>query len=72
MGKGPNRATLPQPTMPIKQANLYNNNCTCAVSKCKSPKSKWCKCKKSKHGVQMGWGVGSKLGFYKIITVHVM
>ena len=36
--------------MPTKWANLYKNNCTCAVSKCKSPKSK--------HRVQMGQGLG--------------
>ena len=40
---------------------LYNNNCTCDVSKCKIFKNN-CKSPKSKHGVEVGWDVGSKQG----------
>ena len=39
-------------------ANLFNNNCTCVVSKCKSSKSKWYKCKKSKVQTQGPNGAG--------------
>ena len=60
MGQGPNRATLPQPVMSAKQGNVYNNNCTYAVSKCKCPKSKWCKCKKSKVQIWGPNGVGCR------------
>ena len=45
----------------VQTGLLYNNNCTCDVSKCKVSKNN-CKSPKSKHGVQNGWGVGSKQG----------
>ena len=63
----------PNQQCPQRQSNLYNNNCTCAVSvRVQSLNGVSVRSPKSKHVVQMGWGVGSKWGFYIIITVHVM
>ena len=43
----------------VQRGLLYNNNCTCDVSKWKISKNNF-KSPKSKHGVQIGWGMGSK------------
>ena len=58
----------------VQTGLLYNNSCTCDVSKCKVSKNN-CKSPKSKHGSKMGgvWGPNramSKGGYFTLTSIY--